>query len=200
MKKTTVIFDFGGVLMKTVDYSPRHTWDRKLGLPIGSVEKVVHGSEAWRKAQKGEITEEEYKQAIAKQLNLLPEQLSGFIQEYFSGDQLDMEIMKYIAEMRTRDIKVGLLSNDIPALMKKLEYLGIHTAFDTIVISALVGSMKPMPETYMALLSRMNVKPEQGIFVDDMKENILGAEAIGLTGIHYKKGMDLRVSLEPYFQ
>lgn len=53
--KRSIIFDFGGVLMRTIDYTPRHKWDDRLGLPHGSVEKVVHGSESWRQAQVGQM-------------------------------------------------------------------------------------------------------------------------------------------------
>lgn len=55
MTKRAVIFDFGGVLMKTVDYSPRHQWDDRLSLPQGSVEKAVHNSDSWTQAQIGKI-------------------------------------------------------------------------------------------------------------------------------------------------
>ena len=65
-----VIFDFGGVFMKTSDYQPRHRWDERLGLPHGSVERVVHGSESWRAAQKGQLSMEAYWQDVAQQLHL----------------------------------------------------------------------------------------------------------------------------------
>lgn len=41
------ILDFGGVIVRTEDYGPRHAWDRRLGLPPGSVEQAVHHGETW---------------------------------------------------------------------------------------------------------------------------------------------------------
>ena len=51
--RRAIIFDFGGVFMKTVDHGPRHSLNARLGLPPGHVERIVHASESWRKAQIG---------------------------------------------------------------------------------------------------------------------------------------------------
>ncbi len=42
-----VIFDWGGVIIRTHDRSGRDEWDSKLKLPEWRVEHVIHGSEAW---------------------------------------------------------------------------------------------------------------------------------------------------------
>ena len=53
-----VIFDWGGVLMRTVDASPRLAWDARLGLAPGSVNRLVFESSAWRRAQLGQISDD----------------------------------------------------------------------------------------------------------------------------------------------
>ena len=53
-----VIFDWGGVLMRTVDASPRLAWDARLGLAPGSVNRLVFESPAWRRAQLGQISDD----------------------------------------------------------------------------------------------------------------------------------------------
>ncbi|HQE19115.1 MAG TPA: hypothetical protein PK607_11460, partial [Aggregatilineales bacterium] len=56
--------------MRTEDYSPRHAWDARLGMPTGHVESVVHGIEAWQQAQRGEISVDAYWQAVGRELGL----------------------------------------------------------------------------------------------------------------------------------
>jgi hypothetical protein len=63
-----LIFDWGGVIMYTGDYGPRHAWDRRLGLQEGTVESVVHGIPAWREAQLGQVTLDAYWQAVRVEL------------------------------------------------------------------------------------------------------------------------------------
>ena len=70
-----VIFDWGSVLMRTHDRSGREEWDRRLGLPQWGVERVVHGSEAWNEAQRGQRSVESYWLAVAAELGIPPEEI-----------------------------------------------------------------------------------------------------------------------------
>lgn len=194
--KRAVIFDFGGVLMKTLDYTPRHSWDDHLGLPRNTVERVVHGSESWRQAQHGRLSIDDYWQDVAKQLKLSPEDLSQLQRDYFAGDVLDNELVNYIRELRVRGHRVALLSNDSSVLSQKLERLGIVDLFDPLIISANIGYMKPAPEAYFAMLNALQLPAEQTVFIDDMPDNVAGAEAVGIRSIRYTPDMNLREVLE----
>jgi HAD superfamily hydrolase (TIGR01509 family) len=196
MMKRAIIFDFGGVLMKTLDYTPRHTWDDRLGLPRGTIERIVHGSESWRLAQLGALSLEAYWRDVAQQLQLAPDDLKQLQVDYFKGDYLDGDLLEYIQRLRRNGHVVALLSNDSPALRAKLEGLNIARLFDLIVISGELGHMKPAPEAYHAALNALKFPAEQTIFVDDMPANIAGAKAVGMIGIHYTSNMKLEEVLE----
>jgi len=58
--------------------------------------------------------------------------------------------------------------------------------FDTTVISAEVYMHKPEPEIYGLAAERLNVSPEECIFVDDLRENCEGAEAVGMTAVRHR--------------
>jgi epoxide hydrolase-like predicted phosphatase len=197
MTKRAVIFDFGGVFMKTVDYRPRHTWDDRLGLARGSVESIVHGSESWRAAQLGQISLTDYWADVARQFRLDANELERLKRDYFSGDQLDSELVAYARELRTRGHIVALLSNDSPALADKLTQLGIADLFDPLIISANIGVMKPDARTYQIILDRIGRKADEAIFIDDMPANIQGAQQVGLHAIHYTTTSNLIPLLEP---
>src|SRR5574340_415161 len=46
-----VIFDWGGVFMRTVDPSFRLAWDARLGLTPGSIQRLFFESAEWQRAQ-----------------------------------------------------------------------------------------------------------------------------------------------------
>jgi len=195
--KRAVIFDFGGVLMKTVSQHPRHAWDDRLGLAHGSVEGIVHGSDAWRQAQIGKISVADYWAEVARQLGLSESDVQQLAQDYFSADRLDDDLIASIRDMRADGHTVALLSNDSPALADKLRTLGIADLFDPMVISGNIGAMKPDAAAYQAVLSALGRPASETVFIDDMPANVAGAQAVGMDAIRYVDGMDLPAALKP---
>lgn len=53
------------------------------------------------------------------------------------------------------------------------------------ILSYKVKSIKPDKKIYNHLLNKFNINPEESIFIDDLKNNILSAKAIGFNTIHY---------------
>lgn len=196
MNKRAIIFDFGGVLMKTRDYRPRHSWDDQLGLPHGSVERVVHGSQNWQRAQTGQLSLQDYWASVARDLRLSQTQVQQLAEDFYSGDQLDHQLIQYIKQLRADDHPVALLSNDSPALTDRLRALAIDSLFDPIIISAHIGVMKPDERTYQAVLNALQRPAGATVFIDDMPTNIEGADALGIHGIRYSDGMDLESALK----
>jgi epoxide hydrolase-like predicted phosphatase len=197
MTKRAVIFDFGGVLMKTVDYSPRHQWDDRLSLPHGSVEKAVHNAESWAQAQIGKIPIKIYWENVAQRLNLSIQQVNQLARNFYSGDQLDVDLIEYIQQLRESGFAVGLLSNDSVELRPRLKNLNIEKLFDPLIISAEIGVMKPDARAYQTVLEKLDCSADMTIFIDDRQENVDGAAALGIYPVFYHAGMDLRATLVP---
>ena len=57
--------------------------------------------------------------------------------------------------------------------------------------------MKPDARAYQAVLDALKLPAEQTIFVDDMPDNVVGAQALGIHGLRYVAGMDLAAALAP---
>lgn len=195
--KRALIFDFGGVLMKTHDYRPRHLWDERLGLSHGSVERVVHGIDKWLGAQRGEVSLAAYWSAVADQLRLTPDDVQQLAHDFYSGDQLDMHLIDYIRQRRIEGYSVALLSNDSPALLDKLTLLEIAPLFDPLIISAHIGTMKPNAAAYRAVLDALQRPADETIFIDDSTDNIAGAAALGIHTLHYHPNVHLPDALQP---
>jgi HAD superfamily hydrolase (TIGR01509 family) len=64
--------------------------------------------------------------------------------------------------------------------------------FDGVVISGEVGLHKPQPEIFRLGAERAGVAEEDCVFVDDLRENCEGAEAVGMTAVLHR-GADTTV-------
>lgn len=195
-----LVFDFGGVIMKTVTQAPRWAWDERLGLDRGAVERAVHNADSWQRAQTGELPLADYWADVAHQLRHPIDDMPKLEEDFYSGDQLDEEIVALIRNRKAAGQKIALLSNDSPALIAKLDRLGIASLFDPLVVSASIGVMKPDPMAYRIVLDRLGHPAADSVFIDDMPANIDGARAVGMIGIRYLAGLDLEQELAPYFQ
>ena len=191
-----VVFDFGGVLVRTADAAGRREWEARLGLPDGELERVVHGSDLWIQAQRGQLSPDEYWQGVARILNVTD--IPALRRDYFRDDHLDPDLVALIASLRRQGYKVGLLSNDALSLEDKLRReLNIYDAFDAVVISARIGVMKPDRAAYDAIALALGVPLDACVFIDDNLANVEGARRCGMKAIHYRAGMDVRAALDP---
>jgi epoxide hydrolase-like predicted phosphatase len=83
-----------------------------------------------------------------------------------------------------RGVKTGLVSNSWSTSHYDRDLL--EELFDTVVISADVGLHKPQPEIYLMAAERIVEPPERCVFVDDLRENCAGAEAVGMTAVLHR--------------
>jgi putative hydrolase of the HAD superfamily len=72
----------------------------------------------------------------------------------------------------------------------------IRSLFDEVVISAEVGLHKPQPEIYLLAAERLGVRPEDCVFVDDLRENCAGAEAVGMTAVLHRESAETIARVE----
>ncbi|RLC59157.1 MAG: hypothetical protein DRI80_12910, partial [Chloroflexota bacterium] len=65
-----LIFDFGGVLMRTVNPLPRRELEQRLGLPPGGASEAVFGNPRWDDVQLGRIGSAEFWADVGRRLGL----------------------------------------------------------------------------------------------------------------------------------
>jgi HAD superfamily hydrolase (TIGR01509 family) len=181
-----LIFDFGGVLVRMIDDRPRLALAKKIGVPLSRLDDLVFFSESAAQASRGEISVAIHWEAVRKALDLQSDDMPGFLQQYWSADDVNWRLLDYIRSLRPR-YKVGLLSNAWDDLRKTLhDRWNIDGLFDEMIISAEVKLVKPDPRIFHLATDRLKVQPAETIFVDDIAENIESARQIGLKGILYQ--------------
>jgi epoxide hydrolase-like predicted phosphatase len=180
-----LLIDFGGVLTTNV-FDSFKAFCRTEGLPDDSVKKLFRergeGLSLLRRLEKGELTAEEFSQQFAPLLGVDPENL---VERLFGGVGPDEAMLGAVRRSRAAGVKTGLISNSWgdglaydPAVLEEL--------FDAVVISGEVGMHKPEREIFLLGAERIAVPPEDCVFVDDLRENCAGAEAVGMKAILHR--------------
>ena len=188
-----VIFDIGGVLVRTVDPSARAVWEQRLGLPLGGAEAKVLNSPTGHSAQRGEISEADLWRWVQQELQL-GEDLERFRADFWRGDAVDASLIDFIRRLRPR-YRTAVISNATDSLRATLTRYGLLELFDVIVGSAYEGVMKPDPAIYARALNRLGLRAEQTVFIDDAPANVAGTIAVGMDAIQFTPSIDLESAL-----
>ena len=190
-----LIFDFGGVLVRTEDWSARRKWEAQLGLAERALDAAVFNSDTARRASRGELPASAIWVDVARALNLNPAQLDACRRDFWSGDRLDLDLIALIQSLRPR-YQTAILSNawsDAREMFSRL-FGGDDEQVEGLV-EAEEGLTKPDPRIYQLTAERLGIQPAEAIFVDDFIENVEGARAVGMHAIHYQPGLDVRAEL-----
>jgi putative hydrolase of the HAD superfamily len=191
-----VIWDLGGVLVRTENYAPRRALASRFGMTLGEIEDFVFHGESGDRAQRGEISLEQHWENQRKKLGLSPVEMQAFREQFWQGDRLDTDLVAYIRQLR-QSYKTGLLSNAFSDLRRVVtEVLDFADAFDEMIISAEVGLVKPDPRIYQLALDRLGAAPEAAVFIDDFLRNVEGARAVNMRAIHFSNPQQARRELE----
>jgi epoxide hydrolase-like predicted phosphatase len=195
-----LIFDFGGVLMRTRTGGSRRALEQRLGLPPNTIEARVFNCDLSLKAMCGEVSEEDLWRTLERELDLPRFSMTWqeFQEDFFAEDFLDEELVALIQGVRP-GLKTGLISNAWDGLRAVLQTrIPIADAFDVLVISAEEKIMKPDPRIYHLALERLGLQPHEAIFVDDFIENIEAARAVGLIGLHFKSSQQVQQDIRAF--
>ncbi len=177
-----VFFDFGGVIMRTEYQAPRQKLAERFNMDYDEIDKMVFNSESARRASLGEITEDEHWANVLKRFKQPASDIQSFRDQFFGGDIIDRDCVEYICSLRG-SVHTGLISNAWSGLRNFLAKEKLLDLFDTVVISAEVGAVKPSAKIYQFALEQAKVKADEAVFVDDFPENVAACQKVGMTGI-----------------
>src|SRR6266567_8020968 len=97
------------------------------------------------------------------------------------------ENLGVLADLKGRGLKLGLVSNValLPDLMRAdLEALGILRHLDATTFSSEAGTRKPDPRIFRVVLDRLEVEPQDAVFVGDrLLDDIGGAQQVGMRAV-----------------
>jgi putative hydrolase of the HAD superfamily len=185
--QTTVVFDFGGVLVKI---EPGLTAAcRAAGLqervPLDAPELSRRWEELDCLHQLGRITSDEFFARIGVALGgaYALEELERLHRCLLGAPYPGVE--QLVSELHARGVATGILSNTNPSHWRALreEYPAFRTLFVAhpryAQPSHLLGARKPDPAIYRAYLDVTGLAPSEVVFFDDFAENVEAAREQG---------------------
>ena len=188
-----LLVDFGGVLTTDI-WSSFAAFCEQRGLDAGAAKQLfredpdalatLRGLETW------EVEPADFELRFAALLGTEPD---GLVEGLFAGLQPNEPMVKAVERAQEVGVPTGLISNSWVMDHYTDE---IRDLFDVVVISAEVGLHKPEPEIYLLGAERLGVTPENCVFVDDLRENCAGAEAVGMTAVLHRQTDQTIASVE----
>lgn len=178
-----VIFDFGRVISAQKSPSLFLRYERELGLKPDTINRLMFDSRAWQEALLGRLTEAQYWEAVGPDLGLTGQHaIDSFRHRYRQDEAVNTAVVELIRRLHGR-YRIGLLSNAPPGLEEWLEDWKIRELFDVVFCSGHEGLAKPDPAAFEKVLARLEVAPEETIFIDDTLEHVLAAQTLGIHGL-----------------
>jgi putative hydrolase of the HAD superfamily len=167
-----LLLDWGGVLTSNVFDSFRDFCVAE-GLAPDAVKRLFREEPRARELVRGletdALTEDEFGERFGELLEL--DDRSRLIERMFGG-------------VRAAGFRTGLISNSMGGASYDRDLF--PELFDGVVISGDVGLHKPQPEIFLLGAERAGVAPAECVFVDDLRENCEGAEAVGMTAVLHR--------------
>ncbi len=181
-----VIFDMGGVLLRTMDVTPREKLAEHFGISRHDLEMIVFASQTSLLAETGAIREVDHWKSVFECLKVPPEDQAEFQRKFWSKDQADYDLLEFINGLR-ENYRTGLLSNAWDGIRPAMQarFPRMLEVFDIIVFSAEVGMRKPDPRYYQWILDQLGVTAPEAIFVDDWQPNVDAARELGIKAIQF---------------
>jgi epoxide hydrolase-like predicted phosphatase len=180
-----LLVDFGGVLTSNVFDSFRE-FCRDEGIDPDRVKTLFRENpEALglvRSLEVGDISEDDFSRDFGALLGI--EDRDDLVNRMFGHIKPDESMVEAVRRARAAGVRTGLLSNSMGA--GRYDRSAFPELFDGIVISGEVGMHKPQPEIFELACERVGLAPADCVFVDDLRENCKGAEAVGMTAILHR--------------
>jgi putative hydrolase of the HAD superfamily len=94
------------------------------------------------------------------------------------------ETRDVLSELRTRALRLGVISNFDSRIYSVMADLGILPFFHSVTISSETGHAKPAPGIFQAAVKSLDVEPSRILLVgDSLYDDVLAARRVGLQSI-----------------
>lgn len=176
---STILFDLGGVLIQLHDDPFKASWlsDETTGDNVWSLWKR---SEAARLFESGRIDSDEFVQRFIAEADLHVEH-DEFIAHFMKWPaRLFPGVEKMLQELAQSYCLAALSNSNALHWPMIMQDMRLQEYIPNCFSSHQIQAIKPDRKVFDAVLDRMNVQPEEVLFLDDMQASIDMARALGM--------------------
>lgn len=191
-----VVFDLGGVVF---DWRPDELLGHTFADPRtrARVKSGLLEHQDWVELDRGSISADDAIARAASRTGLPREEIGRFLDAVPQSLAPIAQTINLISDVRQSGSSIYILSNMHHASIDFLEREhAIWGLFDGAVISCRVNKVKPEADIYRHLLAEFRLQAAATLFIDDLRENVVAAEAAGIRSIQFASPAQCRVELE----
>ena len=182
-----VLFDFGGVILSS-PFEAFAAYENEIGLPANTIRKINAtdpDSNAWAQFERREVSTEDFVLLFEEEALALGYELDA--QRILEGlhGSLRPSMVEALSKCSSK-FKTAMLTNNITPMGEQdldEDVQKVVEIFDLLIESSIEGCRKPEEKFYEVACERLNVKPENCVFLDDLGINLKPARAMGMTTI-----------------
>ena len=185
-----IILDLGGVLLN-LDYDLMAKNLADLGiLDVFSKQKQTGFMDDW---EEGKFDENHFLSELIKLGNLTESNAEQKIKDAWNSILLDFpkERLELLQTLQSK-YRLFLYSNTNEIHIESFESSlqtdhqvdGLHSFFEKVYYSNVLGIRKPKTEGFLHILNENNLLAEETIFIDDSPQHIVGAKNAGITSFY----------------
>ena len=203
MTQRAVLFDFGGVLIR-MDWDGYDEFGERWNLPAGALIDAFYRTPEWHAIETGRGDWNTWQRGVEQSLapylqGDVASEVRNLLDAWYAQPwQYHHPNFELAHDLQAAGHKIGVLSNAPDDLRERfLNNLPIEVSWDAIIVSGEIGMRKPDPEIFKHAANEIGIPPERCFFIDDLEENVLGAQAIGMGGYHFTRNnyKALRIAL-----
>ncbi len=192
-----IILDVGKVL---IAWDPERAF-RKMGLGEAEAKAVADATintPIWTETDRGVWPAEKILNAFYKAAPQYENEVKWFWEHIDLATEQFPYTKDWIRSMKEQGLHVYILSNygEQTFELTKNKTLDFLPLTDGSIFSYTVKTIKPEAEIFKILLDRYELMPDECVFIDDCLQNIKGANAVGIHGIHFKDINQVKVDLK----
>jgi putative hydrolase of the HAD superfamily len=164
-----ILFDFIGVLMRVKKVPPDSITDE--------IDRMI-----------GSVTDDKaFKKEAQTKFNLTDIQFEAYLEKIVNRFEPFKPLWDMIPSLNNK-YKLAIINNGTAITLPRVftRFPELTTQFDDFISSAKEGVKKPNQEIYLRACQKLNVKPEECLFMDNDKQNADAASVLGMQTIWWE--------------
>lgn len=195
-----IILDMGNVLLEwNKDKILQGVSDTKKDYLI--LDKTIFQSGLWERLDLGTMTREELVLKVVSMIgSTYQKKVEEVIWNWPSYIDIYREVFPILSELKKKGHRIFVLSNTSKVFYDLLEeqLSPLKELLDGFVLSCDIKAIKPDLAMFKEILDKYQLDPANCIFLDDIEDNTIAAEKLGIKGYQVKKRSDVVDILKSY--
>jgi putative hydrolase of the HAD superfamily len=162
--------------------------EERLGLTKGHLFGICFEKNILAQVVTGQISDREWREIVQARLSssISKTDAKELVKLWANSEiQIDKKIVE-IYKQHFPGVKIVLTTNATTRLREDLKNQGLEDKIDEIMNSSELGVAKPAHEYFIEVLSRLGVRMDEVIYIDDTAANVEAASELGIRSHHYQ--------------